>query len=136
MRLLPIGTTFILSACLVAADAPTELAKSIEGKWVLKEDGMTESTNVTISDGTMKFGDRKDGAPYTIDESKTPARITLQKSEDSKVTGIIKVKGDTILVALNKQEAGPVPTDFEKGDGKVILTFTRVPATTRPAAAR
>ena len=98
-----------------------------------------------VMPGIMQFGDGKvvvtlDGkpageVPYTVDESVSPARMTIDgalvanpsPAKRGKSTVIFRIEGDKLEICGGKDQANP-PADFvaDAQNGNALITYERV----------
>ena len=96
-------------------------------------DEQIKGTSMRITGDTIVVADKDEKdlyiAKYTLDDTKSPAVITMTETggpsgrKGAKAVGIIKKDGDDLMLAYC-YEGGIVPTDFKTKAGAKQLSFT------------
>lgn len=132
------------------AAAPSLLSQLKSGKWKAVEaqlggQAMPAPVVAQLMPGLIQFGDGKavvlhEGkvageAPYSVDESVAPARMTIDgalvanpsAAKRAKSTVIIRIEGDKLQICGGKDPANP-PADFaaDATNGNMRITYERV----------
>jgi uncharacterized protein (TIGR03067 family) len=130
--------------------AESQLAQLKTGKWKTvgaQMGGQTMPAQVVsqIMPGEMQFGEGKivvtlagkqaGEVPYTVDESVSPARMTVDgalvanapPAKRAKSTVIFRIEGDKLEICGGKDPANP-PAEFSatKENGQSLITYERV----------
>jgi len=124
------------------AEGGAAVAQSLQGTWkVVKKVKNGESEDVAAHPSSLKIagdkvtameGDESKGeGTFTIDESTTPKRITMNGKTGPNAgrtfEAIFELDGDTLKLAYSiGDKAGTPPTDFSGGQGTAAETLERV----------
>lgn len=141
-RYLRIDAELKLSRQLAQADTPAKDDKQLlQGTWkVVKKVKNGEPEELKATPATLKFsgntvtlsegGEQQGEGTFSIDESKTPRRITLTGTSGQNAgrtfEAIYALDGDTFKLAYGIGEnAGSPPKDFEGGQGQAVEVLER-----------